>query len=106
MGLWRKVLGRLLIAYGVLASAQQAGLEEIIVTGQRRTDQPGPPLPAVTIRKRADFLMQSVELANDTRDAKAPHDELHQTLKALAVVAAKVPGLSLAWLTYLVVYQR
>ncbi len=97
MSLQRKVLGMLMISFGVLASAQQASLEEIVVTGMRKNDQPLPPLPAVTIRKRADFLLQPVELSNDTRDAKARHEELHQTLKVLAAAAAKVPGLSLAW---------
>lgn len=80
------------------AAAQSDATDEIVVTGARlRADQPPPQLPAVVIRKRADFLLQSVELNNDTRDAKARENELYQTLRGLAAAAAKTPGLSLAW---------
>ena len=91
----------LLMALGACtqgAIAQSDGSEEIVVTASRlRADQPPPALPAVVIRKRADFLLQSVELTNDTRDAKARENELYQTLRGLVTAAAKTPGLSLAW---------
>ena len=52
--------------------------------------------PAVTIRERADFLSQSVELTNDTRDAAGCKEKLHLTLRRLATAATKAPALSLA----------
>ena len=83
----------------VIAAAQASSNEEIVVTAMKRSaaGQSLPALPAVTIRKRADFLLQSVELTNDTRDAAGRQEELHQTLRGLATAAAKTPALSLAW---------
>lgn len=95
---WQCCLIATILACAQPAAAQSAGAEEIVVTAARiRADQPPPPLPAVVIRKRADFLLQSIELINDTRDAKARENELYQTLRGLAAAAAKTPGLSLAW---------
>ncbi len=95
---WKCCMMLMMAALVPTADAQSDGAEEIVVTAARiRGDQPPPPLPAVVIRKRADFLLQSVELTNDTRDAKARENELYQTLRGLAAAAAKTPGLSLAW---------
>ena len=95
---WQCCLIATILACTQPAAAQSDGAEEIVVTAARvRADQPPPPLPAVVIRKRADFLLQSIELTNDTRDAKARENELYQTLRGLAAAAAKTPGLSLAW---------
>jgi hypothetical protein len=79
------------------AWAQGAALEEVMVTGTRRVGEPVVALPAVTIRKRADFLIQAVEISNDTRDAKSRRDETYQTLRGLVQASARVPGLSLAF---------
>ncbi len=95
---WKCCMMLMIAALVPTADAQSDGAEEIVVTAARiRGDQPPPPLPAVVIRKRADFLLQSIELTNDTRDAKARENELYQTLRGLAAAAAKTPGLSLAW---------
>ena len=95
---WQCCLIATLLMGALPAAGPSDGADEIVVTGARlRADQPPPPLPAVVIRKRADFLLQSVELNNDTRDAKAREQELYQTLRGLVAAAAKTPGLSLAW---------
>lgn len=72
--------------------AQEAGVEEIVVTGAMTAGA----LPAVTIRKRADFLLQAVQIANDTREAKARQSETYQTLRGLVQAASRTPGVSLA----------
>jgi len=79
------------------AAAQSENLEEVMVTGSRRTGEVVIPLPAVTIRKRADFLVQAVSISNDTRDSKSRKNETYQTLRGLVQAAARVPGLSLAF---------
>jgi hypothetical protein len=79
------------------AAVESQPLEEIMVTGSRRTGEVVVPLPAVTIRKRADFLVQAVSISNDTRDAKSRKSETYQTLRGLVQAAARVPGLSLAF---------
>ena len=48
---------------GVTASAQS--LEEIVVTGPQASDYSE--MPAVTTTKPADFLVQQVQLINDSR---------------------------------------
>lgn len=59
-------LGFLLVLVASLASAQEAGVEEIVVTGSR-VDFAYDDMPAVTITKEADFLVQSIRLLNDSR---------------------------------------
>lgn len=76
-------------------SAQET--EEIVVTAMRRNEQGPPPLPAVTIRKRGDSLLQAVQITNDSRDAKQRAEELYATLRGLLQAAKRTPGLSLAW---------
>ena len=78
-------------------AAQSGALDEIVVTGSRRTGEAVVPLPAVTIRKRADFLVQAVSISNDTRDAKSRKAETYQTVRGLVQAAARIPGMSLAF---------
>jgi hypothetical protein len=79
-------------------AAQDEAVEEIVVTGARmNAQQPRPSLPAVAIRKRADFLLQAVELTNDTRDERGRKEELHQTIRGLAQTASRLAGVSLAY---------
>ena len=87
----------ILSSIAVDAAAQSEGMDEIVVTGSRRTGEAVVPLPAVTIRKRADFLVQAVSISNDTRDAKSRKTETYQTLRGLVQAASRVPGLSLAF---------
>jgi hypothetical protein len=91
-------LAALILSCLVMDAAAQSGeSEEVVVTGSRRTGEVVVPLPAVTIRKRADFLVQAVSISNDTRDARSRKDETYQTLRGLVQAAARVPGLSLAF---------
>ena len=82
------------------ALSQEDGAEEIVVTGSRMAGPAGAQvraqLPSVTILKRADSLLQAVDVENDTRDAKARQSETWQSLRALVQMAGRVPGLSVA----------
>jgi hypothetical protein len=69
MNLRFAVLVAMLVAVP-MGRTQDAGLDEIVVTGQIRSrGAPAVPLPAVAIRERADFLLQAVEITNDTSSA-------------------------------------
>src|SRR5688500_5705054 len=69
----------LLILAAALAApaAAQSELEAIVVTGTRISTDDYSGTPAVTVQRRADFLVLPVTLLNDTRDADARRRELH-----------------------------
>jgi hypothetical protein len=75
----------------------QAPTGEIVVTGSRISGEDYSRMPAVTIEKRADFLVQEIRLTNDTRDAIARRKELYQTIRDLVADASKKPGMALGY---------
>jgi hypothetical protein len=85
-----------LIAAPAFAQDDYGQLDEVVVTGSLITSDDYSGMPAVTITRRADFLVQSVTLVNDTRDADGRRRELHATLKNLVDDAAK-QGMSLGY---------
>ena len=87
----------LAIAQPVLAQDDEGSqLDEIVVTGTRISGDDWDGMPAVTLTRRADFLIQSIHISNDTRDADARKREIYDTLRALVADAAK-HGLSLGY---------
>lgn len=70
------------------AAAQDGQVEEIIVTGSRMIEWDTDDIPAVQLFRRADNLIASVSVVNDTRDAADRRSELTQTLRAMARLAA------------------
>jgi hypothetical protein len=88
----------LLVLVAAPAFAQEAPseIDEVIVTGSRISGEEYGGMPAITLSHRADFIVQSVDLVNDTRDADGRKRELHQTLRNLVVDAAK-QGMSIGY---------
>ncbi len=82
-----------LLSLTSLASAQEA--EEIVVTGLRANDYNE--LPAVTFSKKADFLVQQVELINDSRSPDLRRSEIFQTIKNLIAASKKIRGIELSY---------
>ena len=71
------------------AFAQDATtVEEIVVTGSRMIEWDPDDIPAVQLFRRADNLIASVRVVNDTREAAGRRSELTQTLRAMARQAA------------------
>ncbi len=64
---------------GVDASAQN--LEEVVVTGLRASDYSE--MPAVTITKPADFLVQKIPLINDSRSPDLRKKEIIETVEGM-----------------------
>lgn len=73
----------------------QGQLGEIVVTGSRVSGDDYSGIPAITLERRADFLVQQIRLTNDTRAADARRKELYQTIRDLLADAAKKPGMAL-----------
>ena len=86
-----------LMAGMLAASPGWAQLQEIVVTGERVSGEDYSRIPAIVMEHRADFLVQRIELSNDTRAAEARAKELHQTLRDMVTDSAKQPGIALSY---------
>lgn len=83
------------------AAAQDLEEREIIVTAAR-TDQDdySDYMPAVGLRRPADFLVQQVIIRGDTRDERQRRQEIREMLSA-AVARARREGVELAYGSYI-----
>jgi hypothetical protein len=83
------------------ALAQDLTYQEVVVTGQR-IEQDGyqRDMPAVGLRKTADFLVQEVVIRGDTRDPKQRTVEIRQMLRNANQLAGK-HGVQLAFGDYI-----
>ena len=81
-----------LIMFMVLASlsasllGQDDMVEEIIITGVRASNLEQ---PAITLKKKGDFLLVKVKIVNDTRDPEERKSEIYQTIKSAMDLAGK-----------------
>ncbi len=81
----------------VAASAANAEVAEIVVTGSRVSGDDYSAMPAITITRQADFLVQSIHLTNDTRMESARVAETYQTIRDLLTSASKHTEFALAY---------
>jgi len=79
-----------------VAAAQDAVLEEIVVTGSR-VDVDYYEMPAVTIAKKADFLVQSIRLLNDSRSPDLRKAEIIETIQNLIKRSKSMDGMALSY---------
>lgn len=81
--------------------AQDLASQEILVTGSRiEQDDYQRDMPAVGLRRTADFLVQEVVIRGDTRDAKQRALEIRQMLERAVEMAGK-HGVELAFGDYI-----
>jgi hypothetical protein len=79
------------------AITQQGGLEEVIVTAQRRQARDfDASAPAVGLRRVADYAVQTVTVAGDTRDPDKRHGEIFAMIRGAIDLAAKRGNIELA----------
>ena len=71
-------------------------LEEVVVTAQMRSDNYYE-MPAVTIKKKADFLVQRIRLINDSRSTELRKKEIIQTIDNLIRASKKINGIELSY---------
>ena len=73
------------------------GTSEIVVTGARRSiDNYDERVPAIGLRRVADFAIQPVVVTGDTRDPATRHEEMYQTIRR-AIELAPSHGVQLAF---------
>ena len=83
------------------AFAQDLQSQEIMVTGSRiEQDDYQRDMPAVGLRRTADFLVQEVIIRGDTRDPKQRAAEIRQMLERAVQLASK-HGVQLAYGDYI-----
>lgn len=83
------------------ASAQDLEFQEVVVTGSRiEQDDYSREMPAVGLRRPADFLVQSVVIRGDTRDPAQRRREI-RTMLSDAIRRADAMGIELAYGNYI-----
>lgn len=97
-------IAKLLIATGLLAAALPAAGQEIVVSGSRisplgtlNSVSTGSSMPAevFTLRRTADFAVQSVTIAGDTRDPAKRRQEIYEMIRGAIALSGKF-GVQLA----------
>jgi len=80
------------------ASAQSgAALEEVVVTAMRRdADNYDERIPAIGLRRIADYAVQQVYVAGDTREADQRRSEIYAMIKGAIELATGRGGIELA----------
>lgn len=92
----RLIFSILATAMAAPLAAQDLATEEIVVTGTRvAQDDYSEMMPAVGLRRAADFLVQQVTIRGDTRDPDQREKEI-RTMLANAIKAATKQGVELA----------
>jgi hypothetical protein len=84
----------LLLAWG--SASVSAELEEVVVTGSR-TDVDYYEMPSVTVTRKADFLVQSIRLVNDSRAPDLRRSEIVATIQNLLERARSMQGMALSY---------
>jgi len=92
------LLGALVLGASAPGIAQEdIGSEEIVVTGARRSvDDYDERVPAVGLKRVADFAIRPVWVTGDTRESDARHEEMYQTIRR-AIELAGSHGVQLAY---------
>jgi hypothetical protein len=88
----RTAIFLLVLMFSTEAFAQ---LDEIVVTARKRESYYD--MPAVMIDKKADFLVQSIRLVNDSRSPNLRRDEIIQTIDHLVNASKKIAGIELSY---------
>ena len=89
-------IGLLFFLTAAVASAQDAALQEIVVTGSR-VDVNYYGMPAVTVTKTADFLVQNIRLVNDSRSPDLRKKEIIETIENLIRRSRSMDGMALSY---------
>jgi hypothetical protein len=90
-------LSLLLLVSAAPAPAQDLTGSEIVVTGTRReADNYDASIPAIGLRRVADYAIQEVNVVGDTRETARRRDEIFQMIRGAIALAAKSGGIELA----------
>ena len=93
----RRLICLALLTFAQAAPAQDFSESEIIVTGARReADDYDESVPAIGLRRAADFAIQAVTVVGDTRDQQKRRDEIFAMIRGAIALAGRTPGIELA----------
>lgn len=98
----KRLIGALLLSAVLMAPAEAQDLRsaEIMVTGSRiEQDDYERDMPAVGLRRKADFLVQQVVIRGDTRDQAQRRQEIREMLRRAVQIASR-EGVELAYGDY------
>ena len=87
-------LGHFGLALVLLGAGSAFGqdMEEVVVTGMRSEGA----VPGTSLKRPGDFLLLSVEVSNDSRDAKTRDTEIKETLRAMLAAAGRDKSIELS----------
>lgn len=85
----------IILVAATLPTATFAQLDEIVVTGSMRGGYDA--MPAVTVTKSADFLVQNIRLVNDSRSLNLRKTEIVTTIESLLKRAKSMDGMALSY---------
>lgn len=87
----------LLLALAAPALAQEGALQEVVVTARRRdASNYDDRVPAIGLRRLADYAVQQVMVTGDTRDPDTRHKEIFDMIRGAIALAAKSGDIELA----------
>lgn len=84
----------LLLATPCLADDQT---EEVVVTGIRASQDEGMEIPAITLKKPADYFVQTVKLINDSRAPDLRKKEILDTISHIISASGKNKGIEVSY---------
>jgi hypothetical protein len=90
----RMVLALAVMACAAVPAAAQDMAETVVVTGYRSSDSGS--MPHVVLIRRADHLITTITVTDDTRDSAMRVKEMRETLRALIKQAAGSKNISLS----------
>ena len=93
---WMLALLLLLDPASALAQANTATAEIVVTAARRQADGYDEHIPAVGLRRVADFAVQEVTVNSDTRDPDKRHEEIFAMIRGAIELAAKQKGVQLA----------
>jgi hypothetical protein len=88
------IITLILLTFSLNTFAQEQNIE-IVVTGSRIVDYDE--MPAVTIKKDADFLVQEIRLINDSRSPELRRTEIIESINGLLIASKKIEGIELSY---------
>lgn len=96
--MFKSICAAVLLVIGTPPLAHAQGLEEVVVTASRRdADGYDERVPAVGLRRTADYAVQEVYITCDTRDPAKRNDEIFAMVRgAIDLAAARRGGIELA----------
>jgi hypothetical protein len=90
----RSLVGGILLSVTTIGALAQS--EEIVVTAQRRSEGYNE-MPAISLKKPADFLVQEIELINDSRSPDLRKKEIIATMEGMLKRAAAEKNIALSY---------